>query len=272
MNAQQVAAFYAEVLCVGDEILMGRTMDTNSNWLCKRFYELGGKVKRVTVVGDDVDEIERAVRESVSRGIDWLIVTGGLGPTYDDKTLEGLAKAAGKELVFDDEAMKMVMEAVRRRGLKYPVDEGVEAGRRKMATIPFGSKALFNPVGTAPGVLLQISGTKVVSLPGVPSEMKAIFDMSVAPLISERTVQTRTVELKVIGLPEAAMAAFIMQAVQRHPSIYIKSHPQGFTQSNASVVIIQISGRGEKAEEVESVKDEFISWLNERGASYELSA
>jgi molybdenum cofactor synthesis domain-containing protein len=260
----------AEIICVGDEILMGRTLDTNSNWLSKRLYQMGARIRRITVVGDDLQEISSAIKEACSRKADWLIITGGLGPTYDDKTLHGLALAAGKQLKFDEDAMNMVNESVKRRGIVYMGDEqSITEGRRKMATIPEGSRPLPNPVGTAPGVLTKIQETNVVSLPGVPDEMKAIFDSAVAELISSSEVKVKSVDVVVYGIPEAAMAGMISELVAKYPDLYIKSHPSGY--EKVSKVVVQFTGRERNAQNVEHAVNSFKEWLDKRKASYELA-
>jgi len=259
----------AEIVCVGDEILMGRTLDTNSNWLSKRLYQIGAKIRRITVVGDELQEISSVISEVCSRKTNWLIITGGLGPTYDDKTLQGLALAAGRSLRFDEEAMKMVNESIRRRGLVYKGDEqSIYEGRKKMATIPEGSRPLPNPVGTAPAVLIKIQETNVVSLPGVPEEMRAIFDSSVLTLLSSSEVNVRSVDVVVYGIPEAAMAGMISELVEKYPDIYIKSHPAGH--EKVSKVVVQFTGREKYAEKVDEAVSLFRDWLDKRKASYEL--
>ncbi|MEM3684145.1 MAG: molybdopterin-binding protein [Conexivisphaerales archaeon] len=269
MTSQQVLA---EILCVGNEILMGRTLDTNSNWLSRRLYEIGARVRRITVVGDDVGEIAAAVEEACNRKEEWLIVTGGLGPTYDDKTLQGIAQAAKVPLVFSEEAMRMVQESVRRRGITtlQAVDEKtVSEGRRKMATIPENSRPLQNPVGTAPGVLVRVKDTNVVSLPGVPDEMKGIFDTYVADMISSRKQVVKGIDVTVYGVPEAAMAGIISELVSRYPDIYIKTHPAGY--ERVSKVIVQFTGRGVNAGEVDDAVKAFKEWLDKRNSNYELT-
>jgi len=260
----------AEIICVGDEILMGRTLDTNSNWLSKRLYQMGARIRRITVVGDDLQEISSAIKEACGRKADWVIITGGLGPTYDDKTLQGLAIAAGKQLRFDEDAMNMVNESVKRRGLVYRGDErSISEGRRKMATIPEGSRPLPNPVGTAPGVFMKIQETNVVCLPGVPEEMKGIFDTAVAELISTSEVKVKSIDVVVYGIPEAAMAGIISELVAKYPDLYIKSHPSGY--EKVSKVVVQFTGRERNAQNVEYAVGLFKEWLDKRKASYELA-
>ena len=142
-----------EIVCVGNELLIGKTLNTNAQWLAKRATTLGVIVHRITVVGDDVDEIASAMRESLRRKPRFIITTGGLGPTFDDKTLEGIAKGFRRKLEVNDEALQMVRgkyEALLREGRIEKVE--LTPARVKMATFPESTKPLHNSVGTAPGM------------------------------------------------------------------------------------------------------------------------
>ena len=219
-----------EIICVGTELLIGKTLNTNAQWLAKRVTSLGLSVRRITNVGDDVDEISNAVREAIQRDPRFLITTGGLGPTFDDKTLGGLAKALECKLEINDEALTMVEEKYR----KY-VEEGrmekveLTPPRVKMAKLPEGAKPLFNPVGTAPGVVMERKGTTIMALPGVPSEMKVIFEGSVLPLLKQAAGDVTFFEtsIEATRVIESEMAPLIDQVMRDNPYVYVKSHPKG---------------------------------------------
>jgi len=219
-----------EIVSVGTELLIGKTLNTNAQWLAKRATTLGLKVNRVTAVGDDVDEISNIMGEAIQRGSSFILVTGGLGPTFDDKTLEGIAKAVERDLKIHDLALKMVKEKYQRY-----VEEGrmekaeLTPPRVKMATLPEGSKPLPNPVGTAPGVILEYEGKTLIVLPGVPSEMKAIFEESVIPLLRKAAGNKTFFEtsLEARGIVESEVAPLIDQTMHSNPYVYIKSHPKG---------------------------------------------
>ena len=216
-----------ELIAVGNELLIGRILDTNSHFLAKRITILGGRVSRITVIGDDVDEVASLIRDTVRRSPSFIITVGGLGPTFDDKTLEGIAKALGKPLTLDKEALEMVREKYRRIEASTGRVMELTPPRVKMAKIPEGSKPLHNPVGTAPGVMIKHGETTIISLPGVPSEMEAIFDESIAPLIKSIS-KTHFYEesLKVERIYESDLAPLIDEAMRENPMIYIKSHPR----------------------------------------------
>jgi molybdenum cofactor synthesis domain-containing protein len=175
-----------EIICVGNELLIGKTLNTNAQWLAKRITALGLSARRITIVGDDVDEIFSAIREAMQRNPRFLITTGGLGPTFDDKTLEGLAKALECKLEINEEALTMVKEKYRKYAEEGKMKKAeLTPPRAKMAKLPEGAKPLSNPVGTAPGVIMKRGSITILALPGVPSEMKAIFDGSVASLLKQ---------------------------------------------------------------------------------------
>lgn len=219
-----------EILCVGTELLIGKTLNTNAHWLAKRATTLGLKVSRITVVEDSVAEISVALRDAIQRAPRFLITVGGLGPTFDDKTLEGVAEALECELEVHDEALRMVEEKYRRY-----VEEGrMESAeltpyRVKMAKLPKGAKPLFNPIGTAPGVLIKHGRTTLIALPGVPSEMKAIFEESVVPLFKRVAGDVNYFEtsLNVEEIVESDVAPLIERVMHDNPYVYIKSHPKG---------------------------------------------
>jgi nicotinamide-nucleotide amidase len=219
-----------EIICVGNELLIGKTLNTNAQWLSKRVTTLGLNVRRITIVGDDADEISSAIREAIQRNPRFLITTGGLGPTFDDKTLEGLTKALKCKLEINEEALTMVKEKYRRYAEEGKMKKAeLTPPRIKMAKLPEGAKPLFNPVGTAPGVIMEHEGTTIVALPGVPSEMKAIFDGSVASLLKQVAGDVTFFEtsIEVTGVIESEMAPLIDQVMHDNPYVYIKSHPKG---------------------------------------------
>src|SRR5919197_886595 len=159
-----------EILCIGNELLSGITLNTNAHWLCSEIENVGGIVRRVTVVRDEISEISSAIRESLARNPDILITTGGLGATYDDMTFEGMAIALGKKVVLDSRAVKMLEKSYSMRKLHYELTKS----RLKMATIPEGFTPIQNPVGSAPAIMKQAGITMIFCLPGVPLEMKTI--------------------------------------------------------------------------------------------------
>ena len=158
-----------EIICVGTELLIGKTLNTNANWLAKRITSLGGKIARITVIRDDIDEISSSMNEATQRENDFIITIGGLGPTFDDKTLEGITQALNHKLAVNDEALEMIKEKYRRYVEKGRIETfELTSPRVKMATLPMGAKPLPNPVGTAPGVLVKWNEKTIISLQAYP--------------------------------------------------------------------------------------------------------
>jgi nicotinamide-nucleotide amidase len=218
-----------EIVCVGNELLIGKTLNTNAQWLSKRATAMGIAVERITVVADDVDEIASAVREALQRKPQFIITTGGLGPTFDDKTLEGIAKALSRKLKVNAKALQMIKEkyeAYARERRTEKVD--LTQSRIKMATIPEKTEPVPNPVGTAPAVRADMDGTILFALPGVPSEMEPIFEETIAPLLKLASGGGGFYEKSIYAnnIMESTLAPLIDKVMQDNPGVYIKSHPK----------------------------------------------
>ncbi|MCW3979438.1 MAG: competence/damage-inducible protein A [Candidatus Bathyarchaeota archaeon] len=187
--------FSVEVIATGDEIMFGRIVDTDSAWIAKRAAELGARLRRVTCVGDDADEIGDALREALGRGNDLIVFTGGLGPSEDDITVEAIGRALGREVVLDPETVEKIRGIYAARGI-HDMSRG-----KRMARILEGSRGLSNPVGMSSGMMLREGGTTIVTFPGIPVEMQAMFEEHVAPFIEERAGSrfvARTVTARVV--------------------------------------------------------------------------
>ncbi|MDD2271627.1 MAG: competence/damage-inducible protein A [Desulfuromonadaceae bacterium] len=215
-----------EIFIIGNEILIGDIQDTNTHWLCNEINQLGGHVVRATVLRDVQEVIASELQAALLRGADVIITSGGLGPTADDLTLAAVARGAGVEWRLHEQALQMI-----RQRYDELADQGILAqgglnpAREKMAWLPVGATPLHNPVGTAPGVLFQIGKSTVISLPGVPSELKGIFKSSLQPFLLATfcggisVMRTITVQCN----DESLMEPVLSQAANDYPGIYIKS-------------------------------------------------
>jgi nicotinamide-nucleotide amidase len=168
----------AEVLSIGSEITSGKNLDTNSQWLSQRLAELGIAVGFHTTVADDLDDNVAAFRIAAERA-GLVIISGGLGPTQDDLTREALALVAGVELVFHQESFDKIQQMFTRRNRIMPERNRVQALHPKDAVV------IPNNYGTAPGIYQRIGNCHVFALPGVPSEMKAMFEEQVKPHLAK---------------------------------------------------------------------------------------
>jgi nicotinamide-nucleotide amidase len=171
----------AEIVAVGTEILLGGLVDTNTAWLSRRLAALGVAVYRHTTVGDNKGRLVAALSEAAARA-DLVVSTGGLGPTSDDLTHEALGQATGLEMVEYPEARRHIDETFDRFTGRRPPPSAY-----KQALFPEGSKLIANPLGTAMGALLELDGVLFATFPGVPAEMKRMFQETLEPLIRKRS-------------------------------------------------------------------------------------
>jgi nicotinamide-nucleotide amidase len=163
-----------EILCTGDEILTGKTINTNYGYIAQRLEEAGLTAFWGTTVGDDRDSLLSAFRHAAARA-DAVIVNGGLGPTVDDLSQEIAARAAGAELVLHEPWLARMEEFYRRRNRAMPPNN------RKQAMLPAGAEFIDNPIGTACGFAVTIDGKRFLFTPGVPREMRRMIDEQVIP-------------------------------------------------------------------------------------------
>lgn len=216
-----------ELLMIGNEILIGKTQDTNSNWMAKRITKYGHQVKRITIIGDDLETISSTFKKILQRKPDIIITSGGIGPTFDDMTLEGIAKGLGRELILNEKAynsIKKIYERAYHKGLLKL--EGMTKEREKMAYLPQNSTPLPNTVGTAPGVKIIERETTVFILPGVPTEMKSIFRNIIIPILKEEQGKFMEKGFTFMGIGESQIAPYISKLEEKYPQLWIKTHPR----------------------------------------------
>jgi len=238
-----------EIICIGNELLIGKVVNTNASWMGKRATALGIAVRRVIEGPDEIPEIVSVVREALARNPRFIVTSGGLGPTFDDMTLEGLAKALNRELAVDGEALAMVKAKYREYSKTRKIPEGeMTPPRVKMATLPKGAHAILNPVGTAPGVRIDVGGTVLIALPGVPKEMEAIFEASVVPLLREAAGDLGFFEMSIYAdsIMESVLAPLIDKVMHDNGGVYIKSHPKG--RENSPHMELHLSTTGKPAD------------------------
>ena len=252
------SSLVAGILTIGDEVLTGLVEDTNANWVELTLSVMGVTVKRSASVRDNLPEI-RAGLDFLSEVSDVIITSGGLGPTHDDKTLEGIAHALNRGLKENPNALDIV-----RRQYNTLFEEGIvdtpemTPAREKMAKIPEDSVPLDNQVGGAPGVMIREGHLTIFCLPGVPDELKYIFNDSVQPWIENHTTSAyyeETIEFPTKD--ETMFAPYIDEVMEEHDEVYIKSMPK--TYGTTDVLRVWISAKGteenELKEKVEAAKE-----------------
>ncbi len=234
-----------EIVSAGNEVLAGDVLDSNSHLLCRRVTALGGTVRRTVMVRDEVETIAREIREAVDRGPALVFTVGGLGPTSDDRTLQGVAAGLGRTLELDAEAEAMVRERYEdfyRRGL-VPFAHLNDA-RRKMARLPAGARPIVNPIGGAPAVLCEANGTLIVSLPGVPGELVAIVEESLGDVFARVFGAACYAQRGLVAelQDESAIADLLAAAEAGHPLVYVKSRAKVI--GSMPSIRITLSARG----------------------------
>jgi len=258
-----------EIIAVGKEILRGQTLDTNSSWLAKRITALGGVIGRIVIPDDDVIAIAQEIKTSLQNHAQVIITTGGLGPTFDDKTLAGIAEATNRPLSLHAKALEIVT-----RRYKEIYDQGlvedvaITPAREKMANLPQGAEALDNPVGTAPAVSLTGPEWVIFALPGVPKEMQAIFEQTVFPSLKEilgtEFYREETVNT---GLgDESIIAGMIEQVMREVPGTYLKSKATSFGKGVELEVVITAAGADREGikKKVEEAKGLLLALVKSR--------
>jgi nicotinamide-nucleotide amidase len=205
----------ASILAVGSELLGTTRLDTNSLFLTGRMEALGISVVRKACVGDDWDGLLAEISLALERA-PLLVTSGGLGPTGDDRTKEAVARVFGRPLVRDEDMLLRLKERFRKRGYEMPE---VNA---KQADVIEGAVVLANRRGSAPGFLVEQAGRTVVLLPGVPHEMKAMWDDAVAPLLARTAAKAlfRRI-LKVAAMPESVVETLVKPVYAAYPDVPI---------------------------------------------------
>jgi nicotinamide-nucleotide amidase len=199
---------WAEILAVGDELLRGDVLNTNATWLATRLKEIGLPLRQVTEVGDSLEPLVQTLREATTR-CDVLVITGGLGPTDDDRTREAVARAAGQELVLCTDALSTIRQRF--------AGHSLTPNNEKQAWMPKDAEVLPNDRGTAPGFMLLAGTCRLFCLPGVPVEMRWMFDTHVAPRLRGVATPALIRSLKVFGLAESQIVHRLADLLRELP-------------------------------------------------------
>ena len=228
------------IIAIGNEVVKGRTLDTNSNKIASFFTELGFEIVSHIVCRDIQSEICNSVKYMMNR-TDVIITTGGLGPTMDDITIKSISDCLQLQLLVNQEALKVLRDRYERLNLNITEE------RLKMAMMPENAQIISNQEGTAPGMFLQYQGIKIFSVPGVPREMNGMLPQIQATLgISDKFYMSK--ELSVVGIMESAMAPIVKQVSGLlNNGVNIKSHPESF-ELNHPILTIEFYGFGKDRE------------------------
>ena len=185
----------AEIVCIGSELLLGQTVDTNSSWMAQRLTVLGVNLFYKTIVGDNPGRMRDTLDRALERS-DVVITSGGLGPTQDDLTREVVAEVVGRKLVLDAELLDQLEQRFRRRGFI------MTANNERQAHIPEGAIPVHNPNGTAPSFIVEDPRGIIFALPGVPFELKWLFDNEVVPYLRGKFELSEVITYRVLKVAE----------------------------------------------------------------------
>ncbi|MDM1327474.1 CinA family nicotinamide mononucleotide deamidase-related protein [Myroides odoratimimus] len=204
----------ASIITIGDEILIGQIVDTNSVYLAKELDLLGFEVSEIITISDKKESIEKAMSSQMGQ-VDLVIMTGGLGPTKDDVTKKVFCDFFEDHLVIDEQVLAHVTTLIENY-FKRPISEV----NKQQALVPSTSTVLFNTVGTAPGMLMQKSNTTFVSFPGVPLEMKTLFSEQLVPYIKDHFKGVFNIHKTIItyGIGESLLAEYLEDWENNLPS------------------------------------------------------
>jgi nicotinamide-nucleotide amidase len=244
----------AEIIASGTELLLGETVDTNSTYIARALRDVGVNLYFKTTVGDNVDRMVQALSQALARS-DVVIMTGGLGPTVDDVTREAVAKAAGRELVLYPECLAHIEALFARWGRR------VGENNKRQAYLPAGSSAIENPVGTAPGFILETGEGTIIALPGVPREMERLMQDSVLPYLRDQMgaeqVVIKAKVLRTVGLGESWIDEKIdVQMRSANPTVGLAAH--------LGAVDIRITARGATEVTVDAMIADMEAQVRER--------
>jgi len=211
----------AAILSIGDELLLGLTVDTNAAWLCRQAGELGWTVTGIRTVGDVTADIVAALQAAV-RGAELVLVTGGLGPTEDDRTREALARALGVPLEEREELVRQIEERFRQ------IQRPMRPVNRVQAQVPRGAQGIRKTCGTAPGIAAELGQARVFVMPGVPREMRVMFTDAIRPEIQlPATARVRRMrEIHLFGIGESNVGEAIRDWMResRNPTVGTTVH------------------------------------------------
>jgi molybdenum cofactor synthesis domain-containing protein len=209
-----------EIIATGDELIYGRVLDTNSNWLSKRLAEIGAELRRVTMVGDDYDDIADALHGALQRDPEIILFTGGLGPSEDDFTVDAIGKALGINVVLDQTTLDKIIAIYTRRGTTDTAS--INRGKR-MARVLEGSKPLSNSVGMSVSMMLECNKKLIFTMPGIPLEVQGIFNEHIAPVIESKSTKKLVGRTFMVTMVWRDFFTLYRQLQSDFPDVYIKN-------------------------------------------------
>jgi nicotinamide-nucleotide amidase len=252
-----MAAIIAEIVTTGTEILLGDIVDTNAAWIAQQLREAGVNLYYKTTVGDNEPRVRGVIEQSMGR-CDAIIVTGGLGPTVDDITRQAIANATNRPLVLHEGALDTLKQRFERFGAQL-TDNNIQ-----QAYVPQDSILIENPIGTAPGFIVETERCAVIALPGVPREMKRLMADTVLPYLRTKAGETGIIRrriLRTFGIGESTIDALLDDLMH-------SANPTAGLAAHTGQCDVRIAARAETAAEAEALLDAAEAIVRSRMGEY----
>ena len=240
-------------MMIGTELLLGQIVDTNASYLARQLADIGIDIFRKTTVGDNEDRITRTIRKALDR-CDIVITSGGIGPTVDDKTRESVARATDQKLVLNNELLDQIKRFFERRGIE------LGENNKKQAYVPEFAIPIENPVGTAPGFIVEHNNACVISMPGVPRELYYLTEKIVLPYLQKKFGLQDVIKIRLLrtaGTGESNIDRCIDDLEESaNPTVGLAAHPGS--------VDIRISVKAENEETAIRMLDDMETQIRSR--------
>jgi len=243
----------AQIITIGDELLIGQTIDTNSAWIGAELSRIGFDVFRKTSVHDDHDDIMEILQQVTGKA-DVVLITGGLGPTSDDITKKVLCEFFNSRMIINGEVLALIEEMMNRRGIT------MNENNRLQAEVPEACRVLTNARGTAPGMWFEKEGTIFISMPGIPYEMQYIMNEHVIPDLKKRFSSQSIIHRNIMtyGAPEARLAEMLTGFEQSLPECIKLAYLPSY-----GVIKLRLTATGKNKNLLEKTVNEQVSILYE---------
>ena len=244
-----------ELFAIGTELVMGRIYDTNSFWIAEQLATLGAYPRRITCLPDDDDLVIEAFADSIRRGAEVIITTGGLGPTPDDRTLDCICSL----LKLDQQVDRATVDSFKQRR-NLASDSELNPSLLKMATVPVGATVYQNPAGWAPLIELPAGGTTFYLMPGPPKEMQALWTTHLGGILG-KVFRTTTAAKRVwVTMYESEVSPHLQQVMKTHPRTYVKAY---VALRNETTLPVDLVAHGPHDESARDTLDAAIALLSE---------
>lgn len=263
MTDQGDGKFTAEIFAIGSELCFGRIYDTNSFWIADQLTRSGVHPQRITCLPDDLCEIVRTLKDSLSRKPTFIFISGGLGPTDDDLTIEALSNLTGIPIRLDRSSLSWMAEK------ENLTPEKLDKRLHKMAKTLVGAVCIRNPLGWAPASYFRLNETEIFALPGPPAEVRAFFEHDISKRVSEMTKRKSCSKRFVADMYEEELATLTRQIAGTESGVYIKPLVSGYRAGLGLPVDVVVFARSEDEchKKIEKTFEQLSALLSSKGRS-----